>query len=94
MLDLCSDRQERLATRWCPSGCPRLQPLVREDPLDNRMLQDRRNDLQLASQFGQCSRSRSNTRLSSLAQLMRCGPGPDSLDIALGGGGGWFLVRR
>jgi hypothetical protein len=29
--------------------CPGLQTQVREDPLDHRLFQDRRNDLQLAT---------------------------------------------
>ena len=42
-------RLQRLTTGWLPRRCPGLQPKMREDLLDHRLLKDRRNDLQLAA---------------------------------------------
>ncbi len=44
-----SGRLQRLAAGWCPGRRPGLQPKMREDLLDHRLLKDRRNDLQLAA---------------------------------------------
>ena len=44
-----SGRLQRLASSWRASGCQRLQPQVREDLLNHRLLTDRCNDLQLAA---------------------------------------------
>jgi hypothetical protein len=41
--------QKRLATGRRPRRCSRSQTEVSEDLLDHRLLQDRRNDLQLAA---------------------------------------------
>ncbi len=44
-----SSRLQRLTAAGCARRRPGLQPQVREDLLDHRLLQDRRNDLQLAA---------------------------------------------
>jgi hypothetical protein len=40
---------KRLATSWRPTWRPDLQAQVRKDLLDDRLLQDGRNDLELAA---------------------------------------------
>jgi hypothetical protein len=62
-----SGHLQRLASGRRTRRCPGLQPQVRKDLLDHRVLQERRNDVRSSLQFGQCSRSRSTTCLSSLA---------------------------
>jgi hypothetical protein len=47
-----SGRLQGLATSWCPRWRPSLQAQVRVDLLDDRLLQDRRDDLQLAAAVG------------------------------------------
>ena len=46
---MCSGRLQRLPTGWCLGRCPGLQAQVREELLDHRLLEDRRDDLQLAT---------------------------------------------
>ena len=68
-----SSRLQRLT--WGSSAWrrPRLHPLVTEDSPDQRLLQNAAMIFSCQPQFGQRSRSISNTPLSSRAQLSRTG---------------------
>ena len=68
-----SSRLQRFTAGRRMGRCPRLQSLVREDPFDHLLLKPAAMIFSSPPQFGQCSRSISNTRLSSFAQLSRTG---------------------
>ena len=68
-----SSRLQRLTSGRRTRRCPRLQSQAREDLPDHRLLKPAAMIFSSAPQFGQCSRSISNTRLSSFVQLSRTG---------------------
>ena len=68
-----SSRLQRLTSGRRTARCPRLQSQAREDLPDHRLLKPAAMIFSSPPQFGQCSRSISNTRLSSFAQLSRTG---------------------